>query len=84
VSRPLLVSLTVIGLTDTALLPCLQHPCQDLAKGERLLKDVYEALRASPKWNNTMLLVSYDDIGGGMLPTYLHNPHPSRYNIIQP
>ena len=26
------------------------HPCQDVAKGERLLKDVYEALRASPKW----------------------------------
>lgn len=26
------------------------HPCQDLAKGDRLLKDVYEALRAGPKW----------------------------------
>ena len=26
------------------------HPCHDVAKGERLLKDVYEALRASPKW----------------------------------
>ena len=28
------------------------HPCQDIAKGERLLKDVYEALRASPKWSS--------------------------------
>jgi hypothetical protein len=24
------------------------HPCNDIAKGERLLKDVYEALRAGP------------------------------------
>ena len=40
------------------------HPCNDVAKGERLLKDVYEALRAGPGWNNTMLLVAYDDAGG--------------------
>ena len=40
------------------------HPCNDIAKGERLLKDVYEALRAGPKWNETLLLVAYDDIGG--------------------
>ena len=36
----------------------------DLAKGERLLKDVYESLRASPKWDSTLFLVTYDDIGG--------------------
>jgi len=40
------------------------HPCHDIAKGERLLKDVYEALRASPKWNRTLLFVAYDDAGG--------------------
>ena len=40
------------------------HPCHDIAKGERLLKDVYESLRAGPKWNRTMFLVVYDDIGG--------------------
>jgi phospholipase C len=40
------------------------HPCHDIALGERLLKDTYEALRASPKWNNTLLLVLYDDPGG--------------------
>ena len=40
------------------------HPCNDIAKGERLLKDVYEALRASPKWNKTLLFVAYDDAGG--------------------
>jgi hypothetical protein len=36
----------------------------DVAKGERCEKDVYEALRAGPKWNNTMLLIVYDDAGG--------------------
>ena len=40
------------------------HPCYDIAKGERLLKDVYEALRASPKWNKTLFFVVYDDDGG--------------------
>ena len=40
------------------------HPCHDIAKGERQLKDVYEALRAGPKWEKTLFLVAYDDIGG--------------------
>ena len=40
------------------------HPCNDIAKGERVLKDVYESLRAGPKWDKTMFLVTYDDIGG--------------------
>jgi phospholipase C len=40
------------------------HPCQDVAKGERLLKDIYESLRASPQWNKTLLFVAYDDGGG--------------------
>lgn len=40
------------------------HPCHDIAKGERLLKDVYEAVRAGPGWNRTLLFVAYDDAGG--------------------
>eukprot|EP01052_Picozoa_sp_SAG31_P030363 SAG31_NODE_3109_length_4665_cov_2.150022_1_plen_245_part_10 len=39
------------------------HPCFDVAKGERFTKDVFEALRAGPKWNRTLLLVLYDDAG---------------------
>jgi len=49
------------------ILPPIQacdHPCHDIAKGERLLKDVYEALRAGPGWNKTALVVAYDDAGG--------------------
>jgi hypothetical protein len=48
------------------------HPCHDIALGERLIKDTYEAVRASPAWNRTMLLVVYDDTGGW----YDHAPVP--------
>lgn len=40
------------------------HPCNDIAKGERCQKDVYEALRAGPKWSNTLMVIVYDDAGG--------------------
>jgi hypothetical protein len=35
----------------------MDHPCEDVAKGERLLKDIYEAIRSSPQWNRTMFAV---------------------------
>lgn len=35
-----------------------------MARGERLHKDLYEALRAGPKWNRTLFLILYDDAGG--------------------
>jgi phospholipase C len=28
------------------------------------LKDIYEALRAGPKWESTMFFIAYDDGGG--------------------
>ena len=31
---------------------------------EFLLKEVYETLRISPQWNNTLLLITYDEHGG--------------------
>uniref|UniRef100_A0A0G4F4P6 Uncharacterized protein n=1 Tax=Chromera velia CCMP2878 TaxID=1169474 RepID=A0A0G4F4P6_9ALVE len=40
------------------------HPCHDVALGERLLKDTYEALRSGPGWNRTLFIVTYDDAGG--------------------
>ena len=46
-----------------------QHPDHDVAEGERLIKSVYEALRASPAWNNTLLLVTYDEHGGESQPS---------------
>eukprot|EP01043_Picozoa_sp_COSAG02_P068154 COSAG02_NODE_11214_length_1769_cov_3.247904_3_plen_63_part_01 len=47
--------------------PAGDHPCHDIAKGERFLKDIYEALRAGPKWESTMFFIAYDDGGGGLI-----------------
>ncbi|CAO2193206.1 unnamed protein product [Urochloa humidicola] len=40
------------------------HPAHDVANGQRLVKEVYEALRAGPQWNQTLLVVTYDEHGG--------------------
>lgn len=38
-----------------------QHPSHDVRDGERLVKRVYETLRASPDWNNTVLVITWDE-----------------------
>ncbi|KAJ3102080.1 hypothetical protein HDU97_000794 [Phlyctochytrium planicorne] len=46
---------------------CLQysyHPPSTVASGEAYLKKVYEALRAAPTWNETALIISFDEHGG--------------------
>ena len=40
------------------------HPSHDVANGQRLVKEVYEALRSSPQWNETLLVITYDEHGG--------------------
>uniref|UniRef100_A0A0D9Y216 Uncharacterized protein n=1 Tax=Oryza glumipatula TaxID=40148 RepID=A0A0D9Y216_9ORYZ len=49
------------------------HPAHDVANGQRLVKDVYEALRAGPQWNHTLLIITYDEHGG----FYDHVPPPN-------
>eukprot|EP01013_Petalomonas_cantuscygni_P000933 TRINITY_DN1090_c0_g1_i1.p1 TRINITY_DN1090_c0_g1~~TRINITY_DN1090_c0_g1_i1.p1 ORF type:complete len:519 (-),score=103.83 TRINITY_DN1090_c0_g1_i1:242-1798(-) len=44
--------------------PTWQHPDAAVSDGEALIKDVYEALRASPAWNATMFILFYDEHGG--------------------
>ena len=41
-----------------------QHPVSNLAVGEKLLYDVYQALRNSPAWAKTLLIITYDEHGG--------------------
>ncbi|KAJ3094698.1 hypothetical protein HDU96_001521 [Phlyctochytrium bullatum] len=48
------------------------HPPADVARGERLIKEVYESLRASPQWEQSMLIITYDEHGG----FYDHVPPP--------
>ncbi|KAI8925162.1 phosphoesterase [Entophlyctis helioformis] len=40
------------------------HPPHELVKGEAFVKKVYETLRASPQWNQTLFLITYDEHGG--------------------
>jgi phospholipase C len=49
-----------------------QYPNYDVALGEQLIHDVYEALRRGPKWNQTLFILTYDEHGG----CYDHVPPP--------
>jgi phospholipase C len=41
-----------------------QHPLDDVTRGEKLVKDVYEAIRSSPVWPTSLLVITYDEHGG--------------------
>ncbi|AZP11804.1 alkaline phosphatase family protein [Undibacterium parvum] len=42
-----------------------QHPPSDVALGEQLIANVYQALRANQElWESTLLIVTYDEHGG--------------------
>jgi phospholipase C len=40
------------------------HPIHGVVNGDMLIADVYEALRASPLWERSMLIVATDEHGG--------------------
>ncbi len=41
-----------------------QHPSHDVSAGEKFIGAIYSALRNSTSWNNTLLIVTYDEHGG--------------------
>jgi phospholipase C len=41
-----------------------QHPLDDITRGEQLIKTVYETIRNSPHWNDSVLVITYDEQGG--------------------
>lgn len=49
------------------------HPPHDIRLGESFLAQIYNALRESPQWESTALLVLFDEHGG----TYDHVPPPA-------
>jgi phospholipase C len=55
-----------------------QHPNYDVAAGEQLLHDIYYALRNGKKWEETLLVITYDEHGGN----YDHVPPPT--NAVPP
>jgi phospholipase C len=52
--------------TDTVLnkIPNDSHPPHNVAYGEQLIADVYNALRAGPGWKQTLLVITCDEHGG--------------------
>ena len=57
------------------------HPSHDVSEGQKLVKEVYEALRASPQWGEMLFLVTYDEHGGFFdhVPTPVNGvPSPDR------
>ncbi len=53
-------------------LPNDQHPPHDVTYGEQLIADVYNAVRSSRCWKETLLVITYDEHGG----CYDHMPPP--------
>ncbi len=49
-----------------------QHPNYDVALGEVLIQQVYQALHGGPGWSQTLLIITYDEHGG----CYDHVPPP--------
>jgi phospholipase C len=41
-----------------------QHPMDSMAGGEALIKATYEAIRNSPLWERSLLIITYDEHGG--------------------
>ncbi len=52
--------------------PSDQHPPHNVLYGEQLIAKVYRALRSSPCWKNSLLIVTHDEHGG----CYDHAPPP--------
>ena len=54
-------------------------------EGERWMKNVYEALRNGPRWNKTLLLITYDEHGGcydHVAPPQTAEPNPDGKNAF--
>ncbi|HZR81491.1 MAG TPA: alkaline phosphatase family protein [Candidatus Binatia bacterium] len=49
------------------------HPLADIRNGQAFLNEVYRAVTSSPNWENTVLVVNYDEWGG----FYDHVPPPT-------
>jgi phospholipase C len=54
-------------------IPNDEHPPHNVIYGETLIASVYNAVRSSPCWRNTLLVITYDEHGG----CYDHLPPPA-------
>jgi len=51
------------------------HPPSDVRLGDQLIAQVYNAVISSKKWENTLLVITYDEHGG----CFDHVPPPNKY-----
>ena len=51
-------------INNTYLRGTSQHPLDNVVCGEWLIKYVYESIRQSPIWNDSLLIVTWDEHGG--------------------
>ena len=55
-----------------------QHPIDGVTKGERLIEATYEAIRYSPHWNTSLLIITWDEHGG-----FYNHVSPSRRRSVR-
>jgi phospholipase C len=69
------------------------HPGGDLVPGEHRLNEMYDALRSGPHWDETLLVITFDEHGGvydHVAPPYAVQPWPNdcengfRYDLMGP
>ena len=58
-----------------------QHPMDDVYGGESLIKLVYEAIRNSPLWNTSLLIIVYDE-HGGFYDSCIPGPVPAPNDVV--
>ncbi len=60
--------------------PTSYHPGEDVVPAERQLNAIYDALRHGPAWEETLLVITFDEHGGiydHVPPPYAENPWPT-------
>lgn len=59
-----------------------QHPDHDVSIGDQLIKSIYDAVRASPLWEKTAFIITYDEHGGFFdhVPPPMNVPNPDGLN----
>ncbi|MEO6779282.1 MAG: alkaline phosphatase family protein [Gemmatimonadaceae bacterium] len=78
-----------IGATGTT----SYHPGEDVVAGEIQLNKIYDSIRKGPDWEETLLIITFDEHGGifdHVPPPYAVNPWPNdavdgfRYDMLGP
>jgi phospholipase C len=59
-----------------------QHPNADFRRGELFLWKVYQALTKGPAWNETVLVITYDEWGGFF--DHVPPPRATAPNLVDP